>query len=104
MSNEELIQEIGILPIMLLIELVLTFGVFGEMIYAIVKAAKDNELGNKAIHIVGLYFLNIFYIPCFLLNHIYKDEKTKIKNGVYILFIAILLIIFIALVGMLEQA
>lgn len=87
----------AILPIGLLIEVILTFAVFGEMIYAIIKAAQDKELENKALHIVGLYFLNVFYIPCFLLKHVSKEEKVAVKNTIYLIISITLYIVLFAL-------
>ena len=77
-NNEEMMEGTPtvMFPVLLIAELVLTLLVFGEMIYAIVVAAKDNELKNKAFHIIGAYFLNIFYIPCFLLSCVHKDKNA----------------------------
>lgn len=87
----------AIFPLFLLVELVLTFAIFAEMIYAIIKAAQDNELSNKALHIIGLYFLNIFYIPCFLLKHVSKEEKVVVKNIIYITLTVTLYIVLCVL-------
>ena len=102
--NEELLSNIPtvILPIGLLIEAFLSFVVFGEMIYAIVKAAQDKELNNKALHIVLIYFFNIFYIPCFLLKHVSKEKNTTIKNIIYLTVSIIPCIVLFALVFLLS--
>ena len=57
------------------------------------------ELNNKALHILGLYFLNVLYIPCFLLKYVHKDEKTTIKNIIYIIVIILLMVCFTVLSG-----
>ncbi|MBR2705388.1 MAG: hypothetical protein IKE91_07955 [Clostridia bacterium] len=81
-----------ILPIMILIEFILAIGVFGEIIYGIVKAIQDKDLNNKALHIILIYFLNVFYIPCFLLKHVYEDKKVLVKNIVYLIIVGALYI------------
>ena len=99
MNNEEMMSgiPISIFLLFLLVELVLTFTILGEMIYAIVKAAQDKELSNKALHIIGLYFLNIFYVPCFLLKHVSREEKVAAKNTVYLIISITLYILLFAL-------
>lgn len=79
---------------LLLIEVLMVFGILAEIIYFIIKAAKNNELENKGLHIAGIYFLNMFYIPCFSLRHIHKDNKAKIKNIIYVLVTVSMFIIF----------
>lgn len=79
---------------LLIIELVVVLGVIGEIIYFIIKAAKSKELANKGLHIAGIYFLNIFYIPCFNLKHVQKDDKSKVKNIIYVVAILCLYILF----------
>lgn len=79
---------------LLLIEVLMVFGILAEIIYFIIKAAKNNELENKGLHIAGIYFLNMFYIPCFSLRHIHKDNKAKIKNIIYVLVTVSIFIIF----------
>ena len=84
---------------LLLIELILVIGVWAEIIYFIIKAAKNKELKNKGLHIAGIYFLNMFYIPCFCLKHVHKDSKVTVKNIIYVLvsvsmFIAVACVCF----------
>jgi hypothetical protein len=78
----------------LVIEVLMVFGVWAEIIYFIIKAAKNKELENKGLHIAGIYFLNMFYIPCFSLKHIHKDNKAKIKNIIYVLVTVCMFIAF----------
>lgn len=98
-NNYDTMDEVsfGIMLFLLLIELILTFAVLGEMIYAIIKAAKNENLENKALHIVAIYFLNLFYIPCFLLKHVSKEENVKVKNIVYISITIVLFFILCVL-------
>ena len=98
-KNEEMMSGVptAIMPLCLLIIALLTFAIFGEMIYAIIKAAQDNELENKALHIIGIYFLNVFYIPCFLLKHVSKEEKVAVKNTIFIVLSVALYIVLYAL-------
>ncbi|MBQ3408157.1 MAG: hypothetical protein IJH12_03010 [Clostridia bacterium] len=95
-NNEEMMSGVptAILPIGFIIILIMTFAILGEMIYAIVKAAQDTNLDNKALHIIGLYFFNVFYIPCFLLKHVSKEKKVAIRNTIYLI---LSLILYIAL-------
>lgn len=87
MNNEEQMEGVpfAIMPIMLLVELVLTFAVLGEIIYGIVKAIQDKDLSKKTLHIVLIYFLNLLYIPCFFTKYVNKDEKALVKNIVYLI-------------------
>ena len=78
----------------LIIEILMVIGIWAEIIYFIVKAAKNKELKNKGLHIAGIYFLNFFYIPCFNLKHIHKDGKAKIKNIIYVLITVFMFILF----------
>lgn len=96
-SNEGIMEgaALVIFPVVLFVEFILSILIFGEMIYAIVMAAKDKELKNKALHIIGAYFFNIFYIPCFLLTFVHKDSKSLIKN---IAYLAIEIGLFIVLI------
>lgn len=80
--------------VLLIIEVLMVLGVWAEIIYFIIKAAKNNELENKGLHIAGIYFLNMFYIPCFSLKHIHKDNKAKIKNIIYVLVTVCMFIVF----------
>lgn len=104
MNNTDALQNVPlvIMPIMIFVELILAFFVLGEMIYAIIQAVKIKELNNKALHILGLYFLNVLYIPCFLLKYVHKDEKTTIKNIIYIIVVILLMVCFTILSGMLS--
>ena len=87
-----------VIPIILIgIEAVLVIGVWIEIIYFMIKTIKNNEIKNKALSIVLIYLLNVFYIPCFALKHIYKDNKAKYKNAIYII-ISILLYLLLTIV------
>lgn len=79
---------------LLIIEIIAVLGIWAEIIYFIVKAAKDKELKNKGLHIAGIYFLNYFYIPCFSLSHIHKDSKAKVKNIIYVIVTVCLFVVF----------
>lgn len=91
------ITSIAIPIILIGIEAVLVIGVWIEIIYFMIKAIKNNEIKNKALSIVLIYLLNVFYIPCFALKHIYKDNKAKYKNAIYII-ISILLYLLLTIV------
>lgn len=80
--------------VFLIIEILMVIGIWAEIIFFIVKAAKNKELNNKGLHIAGIYLLNLFYIPCFSLNHIYKDNKAKIKNIIYVIVTICMFVIF----------
>ena len=77
-----------------IIEIIAVLGIWAEIIYFIVKAAKDKELKNKGLHIAGIYFLNYFYIPCFSLSYIHKDSKAKVKNIIYVIVTVCLFVVF----------
>lgn len=88
--NNEGLKPPKIYYILLLTAILLAIGVWAEIIYFIIKVAKGKELNNKALHILGIWFLNIFYIPCLNMKHICKDNKYKKKNIIY-LVVSILL-------------
>ena len=94
--EEESSTVFGIFSILTV--LLLVIGVWVEIIYYIVKIATSKELNNKVVHIICVWFLNLFYIPCFNLKHICKDEQYKLKNIVYLALSIALYIIMIALV------
>ncbi|MBE5806050.1 MAG: hypothetical protein E7313_04995 [Clostridiales bacterium] len=79
---------------LLIIEIIAVLGIWAEIIYFMVKAAKNKELKNKGLHIAGIYFLNFFYIPCFSLSHIHKDSKAKVKNIIYVIVTVCLFVAF----------
>ncbi|MBO5349894.1 MAG: hypothetical protein J6A89_08805 [Clostridia bacterium] len=70
----------------LILELILVLVIWGEIIYFIIQAIKHKEIPNRGLKAVMIYFLNVFYIPCFYLKYIYKDEKYKIKNTAYVIY------------------
>lgn len=79
------------LPILALVTpILLVIGVWAEIIYFMIRIIASKEINNKALRVIGVWFLNIFYIPCFNLRHICKDEKHKKKNIIY-LIVSILL-------------
>ncbi|MBP3920508.1 MAG: hypothetical protein J6D28_02970 [Bacilli bacterium] len=51
---------------------------------------------HKIIHILLIYLLNMYYIPCYYLKHVIKDTKYKLKNIIYIILSIILTITLIA--------
>ncbi|MCR5146108.1 MAG: hypothetical protein K6B70_01995, partial [Clostridia bacterium] len=73
------------LGLLFLVEIFMVIGIWVEIIYYMIKAIKIKNLKNVGLHIAGIYLLNVFYIPCFCLNHIHKDSKAKIKNFIYVL-------------------
>lgn len=87
----------GFLPLLrggLIVEFVLVIAIWVEIIYFIIQAIKHKEIPNRSVKAVMIYFLNLFYIPCFYLKYIYKDEKYKVKNIVYLVCSIGLFIIF----------
>ena len=84
-NSEEMMSGVptAILPIGFIIILIMTFAILGEMIYAIVKAAQDTNLDNKALHIIGLYFFNVFYIPCYR----YLLNKKRLVHCLEMIFV-----------------
>lgn len=83
--NDEGLKPPKIYGILLVAAISLVIGVWTEIIDFIIKVAKGKELNNKALHILGIWFLNIFYIPCLNMKHICKDNKYKKKNIIYLL-------------------
>jgi len=80
--------------ILIILEMLLVFGIIGEIIYFLILVAKDKKLKSNPLYYVLIYMLNIFYIPCFVLKHIKKDKNYKKKNIIY-LVISILLYILL---------
>jgi len=76
------------------IAIMLVIGILMEIVFFMVKAANEKNLKNKVLHMICIYLLNIFYIPCFSLKYIYKDNKAKLKNILYVI-ISILLYILL---------
>ena len=90
--------------ILVLIEGILVIGIWVEIIYYIIKAAKNDELKNKGLNIMGIYLLNVFYIPCFSLTHISKDSNARVKNIVYVLLSVGMFLMFIVYMIKFEMA
>ena len=85
-----------ITPLILLgITFVFVIGLWIELIYYMIKALKNDELKNKGLAATLIYALNLFYIPCFVLKHMYKDKHAKLKNAIYIIVSVALYIILI---------
>lgn len=89
----------GFFPVALLLEIILVIAILVEMFYFLIIAIKRDDSKNKGLHLLGIYMLNIFYIPCYVLTHVHKDSKAKAKNIVYVLvsvgmFIAFYLLAF----------
>lgn len=79
----------------LIIEFLCVIGVWGEIFYFITKIDKEENLKHDNIHMVLIYSLNIFYIPCFNIKYICKDKHSLIKNIIYLLTIIPLFIILV---------
>lgn len=100
MANAETIDAsdgFGIGLVFILIEAILTVCVLAEMVYTMVKAGQDKKLENKPLHIVAMYCLNIYYIPCFMMSYVHKDERAKEKNIAYIVLSVSLTVLLVAL-------
>lgn len=80
--------------ILIILEMLLVFGIIGEIIYFLILVAKNKKLKSNPLYYVLIYMLNIFYIPYFVLKHIKKDKNYKKKNIIY-LVISILLYILL---------
>lgn len=88
----------------IIILLVLTLFLWFEIIWHIVVIARNKEDDNRVLHAILSYILNIFYIPCYRLKYIVKDENHKVKNIVYIvgsillyivMYVVMMVVIFI---------
>jgi len=77
-----------------ILEMLSVIFVWVEIIYFIIKAAKMKGLKNKAIKIILIYLFYWFYIPVFYTKYIYKGNKSKKSNIIYIL-ISVLLFLFV---------
>ena len=93
-KNESSAPPPAFFPIFLLIEVIMVAGIFAEMIFYMIKAAQREKKKNKGLCMVGIYMLNIFYIPCFALKHIHKDSKATVKNIAYVIVSIALFIAF----------
>ncbi len=82
----------------LIISILLIIGVWVAIIYHIVHAAKSKELKNKALEIIFIYLFNAFYIPCYSLKYVSKDNNYKTKNMVYLIVSILLFIIMLGLI------
>ena len=99
----EFTKEIKIISIIMTIILVLcVIGVYLETRYFCDKVTfGDLKLEHSDFHLFLIKNFNIFYIPCFDITHIARDEKHRIKNIIYLattiimgIGIIVLLIIF----------
>lgn len=97
-KNESSAPPPAFFPLFLLIEILMVVGILFEIIYYMIKAAQCDDLKNKGLCMVGIYMLNVFYIPCFALKHIHKDSKAKVKNIIYVITSIVLFIAFYILV------
>lgn len=75
------------------IGLIIVIAILIEIIYFMIKVAKNTEIKDKPLHIICIYFLNIFYIPCLALTYIYQDNKAKKKNIIYVIISVLLCIL-----------
>lgn len=90
-------ESIEIITLLLSMLLLFVIGIWIEIIYFIIRVIKIKEIKNKVLVIFLIYILNVFYIPCFVLKNIYKDNKSKIKNIFYVI-ISIFLYILLAII------
>ena len=74
-----------------IITLLLVVGIYGEMIYCIIKAANNKELKHKAWWCIGLYLFHIFIIPYFYLKHICGEKKVR---GRILIFVGFSILMF----------
>ena len=74
-----------------IITLLLVVGIYGEMIYCIIKAANNKELKHNAWWCFSLYLFHIFIIPYFYLKHIRGEKKVK---GRLLVFVSISVFMF----------
>ena len=97
--NSKISEKFGMLFV--IITLLYVGIIWFEIIWHIVVAAKDKNDNNHVLHAVLCYLFSLFYIPCYRLKYVVKDEKYKVKNIIYlvtsiILFIVMYVVIFIA--------
>lgn len=80
--------------ILIILELIFVIAIWGEIIYYIVYVAKNKDIPNRGVKALLIYLLCYWYIPCFKLKYIDKDNNYKKKNIIYVIGISILMIIF----------
>lgn len=90
-NNNEIAYSIGI-------ALIIVIGILIEIVFFMVKVAKEKNLKNKPLHMVCIYLLNIFYSPCFSLKYIYKDNKANLKNIIYVITSSLLYILLVFMI------
>lgn len=78
-------------------------GIWIEIIYHIVHAAKHREIKNHILCAIYNYIFYLFYTPCYRLKYIYKDKNYKIKNAFYLIF-SIVSFIIVCLVSIIVSA
>lgn len=76
----------------IILEILNVIFVWIEIIYFIIKAAKMKGLKNKAIKIILIYLFSWIYIPVFYMKYIYKGNKSRNSNIVYIIISSLLLL------------
>lgn len=90
--GEEIFENDAFGVTIVFITLLLVIGVYGEMIYCIIKAANNKELKHNAWWCISLYLFHIFIIPYFYLKHICGEKKVK---GRMFIFAGISILMFI---------
>lgn len=86
--------------LMLLAPTLSVIGVWAEIIYFMIKVITSKELNHKVLRCLGIWFLNIFYIPCLNIKHICKDEKHKNKN---IIYLVVSILLYCTMVGLISR-
>lgn len=90
------LDEINLVSgLFLVLVFVLVIAIWGEIIYYIVYVAKNRELEKRGLKVALIYLFNAYYIPCFKLKYVDKDEKYNIKNIIYVVISIILTIVMV---------
>ena len=90
------IENYNLFTILLLI--LMFAGVIGcwiAIIYYIIYVAKSDQIENKGLKIVLIYLFNLYYIPCFKLKYVDKDDNYKIKNTIFIILMLIFTFVYL---------
>ena len=95
MMKNTMYEEIDVSKIVILFIGIFVFviGIWVEIIYGMIHAIKHKEIENHGIYAILCYLFNVFYIPCYYLKYVVKDEKYKIKNIIYLVISIVLFMV-----------
>lgn len=80
-------NNLNLMIVLMIITFLTVIGIWIEIIFFMIHAAKNKELKNRVLWAIMIYFFHIFIIPYYNLKYVIKEKKVSLQMVLFVILL-----------------